>query len=651
MAISAEWILNKSKQKIYAITHAKAVIRNNSTMDADMTAMENSMKAFETAVSNLQKAVDALNLDEISTHLEAQLNSEAGAHGLRYYNDELQFNNGTQWITIETGAGGLPPQDMRAVQALYGLDGVSVVLYGSDPDDTQSSTSTLAKWAGTKIVRKVGSYPTKVSDGVLVVDYQTRNQYKMTGFVDSGLVAGETYYYRWFPYSDQGVVNMSDDENANRAKITPQTNRILGVTADWANNTYTRTDKAAGLTVGATNALFDDYLMYNGRRRCIVADDKTILAFYGDEAYTETGKLTKEVIKNNNTYTVGTSVQVMVYQPKFYYKVTPATVVANPHGTGYMIRKATYQIAEVQYEGFKLHPNFSRGGKERPYMLQSAFECCTQNASGAYITNNQSLGNRLASIAGAYPSTHGCYNGSSYTGGEHSFTRNVARTLAAARGSGWQIGDMLTAACSQLLFMIEYATMDSQTAVGQGNVNGAGNYTAVLPTGGTSSLGNKSGRDTSKTDGLGSVSYRGEENLWSNVWTWQDGGNGYNSSTGILYWADSGFKDDTTASPYQSTGFNFARANGYISAFGYSAECDFMFIPCEVTGDSANPVGDYFYQNYTSSSMTVAILGGSCLSGSTAGLFHWNVDNASSYSYWRIGSRLVCVPDEDADVA
>ena len=76
-----------------------------------------------------------------------------------------------------------------------------------------------------------------------------------------------------------------------------------------------------------------------------------------------------------------------------------------------------------------------------------------------------------------------------------------------------------------------------------------------------------------------------------------------------------------------------------------------MFIPCEVTGDSANPVGDYFYQNYTSSSMTVAILGGYCNGGSMAGLFRWSVTNTSSSSDWSIGSRLVCVPDEDADVA
>lgn len=40
MKISIDWILNKAKQKIYAVTHAKAVIRGNSTVDQDLTKIE-----------------------------------------------------------------------------------------------------------------------------------------------------------------------------------------------------------------------------------------------------------------------------------------------------------------------------------------------------------------------------------------------------------------------------------------------------------------------------------------------------------------------------------------------------------------------------------------------------------------------------------
>ena len=84
-------------------------------------------------------------------------------------------------------------------------------------------------------------------------------------------IEGENYYYRWFPYSDQGAVNMSD--SGNRAKCSPKAKMVLGVTADWQNNSYTRTDNAVGLSAGAN---FDQFKMFGGRRRCIVADDRTI---------------------------------------------------------------------------------------------------------------------------------------------------------------------------------------------------------------------------------------------------------------------------------------------------------------------------------------------------------------------------------------
>lgn len=47
MNISAEWIINKAKQRIYAITHAKVVVRGKSTVDADLTAIEHRLDDIE----------------------------------------------------------------------------------------------------------------------------------------------------------------------------------------------------------------------------------------------------------------------------------------------------------------------------------------------------------------------------------------------------------------------------------------------------------------------------------------------------------------------------------------------------------------------------------------------------------------------------
>ena len=72
---------------------------------------------------------------------------------------------------------------------------------------------------------------------------------------------------------------------------------------DFVNKRFTRLSGAVNRTPGAG---FDSINAFGGRKRCNVADDGTVTAYYGDSGYTTTGK--------NAT---GTMVQVMVEQPKF----------------------------------------------------------------------------------------------------------------------------------------------------------------------------------------------------------------------------------------------------------------------------------------------------------------------------------------------
>ena len=85
----------------------------------------------------------------------------------------------------------------------------SVTLTWTDPTDSA--------WKGTMIRRKTGGYPTSETDGVLVVNSTTQNQYESVGFVDDDLADGTTYYYQAFPYSDDGYCNNEE----NRVSATP----------------------------------------------------------------------------------------------------------------------------------------------------------------------------------------------------------------------------------------------------------------------------------------------------------------------------------------------------------------------------------------------------------------------------------------------
>lgn len=403
---------------------------------------------------------------------------------------------------------------------------------------------------------------------------------------------------------------------------------IFGVEVDFVNKKFTRLSGAVNRTPGAA---FDSINAFGGRKRCNVADDGTVTAYYGDSGYTTTGK-----------NAAGTPVQVMVEQPKFYYKVVP--MVLEKGVKGMKIRKARYYVSDTLKPGFKVHPAFVENGNVNPYIYLAAFEgSLFDSSANAYILDNAQVADfaadKLSSIAGTKPAG----------GDTQNLTRANTRLLARKRGSGWEQAYAATAAASQLLMLIEYASFNMQTAIGRGNTDQGSSAANIQYTGATVSLGNASGAVTN-ANGIQIISYRGEENFWGNIWTWVDGMNEENpdpfesGQAGTLHVADHGFADNSKASPYKNTGIHPIQGSGYVSAFGYSEEFDWLFIAVEYSGSDALPVGDYAWNN--NPGWRVASLGGYCYSGSNAGAFYWYLTYAASDRYWTIGGRLVYVPSK-----
>lgn len=403
---------------------------------------------------------------------------------------------------------------------------------------------------------------------------------------------------------------------------------IFGVEVDFVNKKFTRLSGAVNRTPGAA---FDSINAFGGRKRCNVADDGTVTAYYGDSGYTTTGK-----------NAAGTPVQVMVEQPKFYYKVVP--MVLEKGVKGMKIRKARYYVSDTLKPGFKVHPAFVENGNVNPYIYLAAFEgSLFDSSANAYILDNAQVADfaadKLSSIAGTKPAG----------GDTQNLTRANTRLLARKRGSGWEQAYAATAAASQLLMLIEYASFNMQTAIGNGNTEQSSSAANIQYTGATVSLGNASGAVTN-ANGIQIISYRGEENFWGNIWTWVDGMNEENpdpfesGQAGTLHVADHGFADNSKASPYKNTGIHPIQGSGYVSAFGYSEEFDWLFIAVEYSGSDALPVGDYAWNN--NPGWRVAQLGGCCDGGSYAGAFYWSLVNAASVRSWHVGGRLVYVPSK-----
>ena len=411
---------------------------------------------------------------------------------------------------------------------------------------------------------------------------------------------------------------------------------IYGVEVDWKNNKFTRLNASIGKTGGVDH---DGIAPWN-RRRCIMTDAGEVIAYYGDAGYTETGKLTQAITIGSKTWQVGTNVQVMVEQNQFFYRMVPLEMEPIADGLGFKVRKARYYISATPKAGFKLFPAFIRNGVEKKKIYEGAYKAGLVNDSDIYISDDSDRVDewnnwRFGSVANIKPAS----------GLVNALTRANSRKVASKRGTGFQQADILTSTMIIWLFLVEYATLDAQTVIGKGrcDITDDGATNMSCHTGGTSTIGNGTGRATG-VDGEVSISYRGKEDPFGNIWEHVDGINIEAKGKNVAYWADHGFVDDTAAAPYQSTGFTITKQNGYISAFGWSEECDFLFLPAEATGDSAKPVGDYTWVNPDYNGWLITLLGGSWSYGLRCGFCCWNLSNASSYRNRNIGSRLVYIP-------
>lgn len=418
-------------------------------------------------------------------------------------------------------------------------------------------------------------------------------------------------------------------------------NDVVGVQINYSDGTNTRLAGAIGLTPGVS---FDKFKMFGGRKRCNVADDGTILAYYGDDDYKEDGS----------------NGQVMVYQPKVYYLVLPLIYdkIDDVVG-GYHLRKANYYVSLTERPGFKLHPAFiNENGEEVDYILKSAFEGSIYDVSaGKYLTNDEQVMDatvdKLCSIANVKPCS----------GLSQSLTRDKVEQMAKNRGDGWHCSGIKDMALEQLLMMIELGSMNTQTNIGLGVVNVSDNtsYNCSALTGSTSSLGNTTGRATStivtkgteKTtytdDGKTSITYRGVENFWGNIWKFSEGvnfyGDGHQRGGQPYICKNFDYKEDFSSNNYEPAGFTLTNNNGYISAIGYNPNFDWLFFASESKGDSSTPVGDYTFQFQDFNDYHLALLGGGWHDESLAGGFGWRCYDSIDSHYRDFSGRLVYIPN------
>lgn len=655
----------------------KEVIAAKDAVDKDVDAVQQKLNAASTALTNLQNATSAANTAKTnlqnatntantaksnltsatSTANTAKSNVEAATNAAKtaISNANAAKTNLEKVITSATTTqSNLQGVIDNANQIKGQLDSSNATAVTSKKNlDSAISDASVAKSQLQEVINSASSVKTSLSNVIstantaksnLDASVATANNVLQSLSAENASAASNIDELKSENFNSQEILSGVADI---RAYLGITADDIVGIQIDYKNKTFKRLAGAANLTKGSD---FDKFTMFGGRKRCNVADDGSIVAWYGDADYKEDGSMG----------------QVMVYQPKFYYLVCPVEYDPIDTGIGYHLRKANYYVSEKPRAGFRLHPAFyDASGNEIDYFLTSAYEGSIYDASAsAYLLNDEQVMNtgedKFSSIAGARPAS----------GSSQNLTRPNIEAMAQNRGTNWH-GDLIKqVSAEQMLMIIEMGMMNLQTAIAQGVVSlpwttgsdTTSSYAAA--TGSTASLGNGTGRAEKTTtyeggvakeytvDGKTSVCWRGKENFWGNIWKFVYGiniwGNGKMGGGQPYICSDFIFAESKNSGNYEPAGFTVTNANGYISAMGYSTACDWLFIASECLGNSSLPVGDYTYITVNLNGYRIARLGGPWADGGYAGGFCWRLVDGVGGRARSIGGRLVYIPTRDS---
>jgi hypothetical protein len=427
-------------------------------------------------------------------------------------------------------------------------------------------------------------------------------------------------------------------------------------------------------------------------RRCILNADGTVNYYlHPTNSTLKADGVTPAVLDGTDGY-------VMVEIPKFWFR---RDLASNVH---------TWELSGVARTGFDLHPAFVKNGVEVNYRYISAYDAClwftrsvtaVADAGGGSITFTTSQTHPLyvgdvVTISGTtdYNATYtvtargsdttftavGAFTSSQtgtatgYVSGKNldnmsgniqtgvdklasvsgqyplvGVQRAECRTLAANNGTGWHQLDFALWSAIQMLYLVEYGTLRSQSVLGAGNTNSSYLTSDAVQTNSPHTIAGVSNTTfaNASTDGsqpsagarpgTAYMSYRGIENLFGNCWSWADGINVNITTAGTVYITNNSanFADDT-ATGHTLVTSSLPTASGFIRNLLNTTA--YFLSSTNSGGSSTTFVAD---QHFASASLSrVVFVGGSAIFAASAGVFCLNSSDVSSFRSRNIGARV-----------
>lgn len=385
-------------------------------------------------------------------------------------------------------------------------------------------------------------------------------------------------------------------------------------------------------------------------RRCLVNDEGVVTHYLNptDSTKYDTG---------SNADLSGAEGQVMVEIPDHYVKF-------EAEGTKRRVMMSAHSLP-----GFIKIPKFYVSAYEAA-MKRSTTQLC----SVVNTTDDFRGGNNNAEWDGTHKDLHGM----PATALSLASFRTAARK---DRNSKWNCNTYFVQKALYWLFVVEYATLNSQAAftaeltqegyhqggLGPGVSNLTSNgwnamngYYPFIPCGFTNSLGNQTGVVTftptaEQIEAYGSSftttvpSYRGIENPFGHIWKWTDGiladiEAGDDGKSKVYVCDDPANYASSLTANYRDAGIELPRASGWMKEAAFGANGDILPI---VNGGSATTYYcDYFYTSLPASGSALRglLFGGNSSNGTCDGFVSANSYYSPSYTAANIGSRLCYLP-------
>lgn len=481
-------------------------------------------------------------------------------------------------------------------------NGSNVTLKWKDPDDTIIDGQVVATWGHTVLVRKKGGYPKHESDGDILLVNNIRNAYNLLGFDDVLPDDEEKYYYRVFPITVNGVVNL-DPLNKFGVEmyefiIDPNdSNPATCVTYNGKNASYT--PAKMNYTTGAfdygswANAFF-----MNLFKPCMLKSDGTVDYYLNPNNYAQKADGTESDVANveydgNAMVEIGQIwISEKIFNGKYYIRIANGKITDDFDCFTHTKKDGT--LAEKIYRS--IYDGSLVDGKIR-------------SISGLEVCNKQTGNNQI--------------------------------TYAKANGTGWNIDEYSVRRLINYLLVLLGKSLNTQTVFGNGNVSAyvSDSQTGQVVSGTLNDKGMFYGVNSSKT----AVKVFHIENWWGNIWKLT---NGLFALYGkMVYKLCEGTSDGSTVEEYNTNG------NGYIDSgvtiAGTSGNCikkmklvpGVGLVPADITGSNSTYYCDGAWFNLSASPL-FARFGGNSYGGLRYGAFACNVTDYLGASVWHCGVAL-----------